>query len=99
MGKRLAELNGQIAEARSVRDVLAKQLRPDVLKRYGTIKMRRGLAVVAVRDGTCRGCNMNIPPQLYNTLQRGNSLELCPNCNRIIYWARLLEETTDAPAG
>lgn len=96
--KRLSELGTQIADARVERDALAKQLRPDVLKRYGTIKMRRGLAVVAVRDGTCRGCNMNIPPQLYNTLQRGNSLELCPNCNRIIYWARLLEETTDAPA-
>jgi predicted nucleic acid-binding Zn-ribbon protein len=93
--KRLAELGAEISEARSQRETLAKQLRPDVLKRYGTIRMRRGLAVVAVRDGTCRGCNMNIPPQLYNTLQRGNSLELCPNCNRIIYWARLLEETVE----
>ena len=95
--KRLGELNAELAEARSQRDQMAKQLRPDVLKRYGTIRMRRGLAVVAVRDGTCRGCNMNIPPQLYNTLQRGNSLELCPNCNRIIYWARLLEEVTESP--
>ena len=93
--KRLAELATELTAARSERDVMAKQLRPDVLKRYGTIKMRRGLAVVAVRDGTCRGCNMNIPPQLYNTLQRGNSLELCPNCNRIIYWARLLEESVE----
>ena len=93
--KRLTELGAEIAEARGQREVLAKQLRPDVLKRYGTIRMRRGLAVVAVRDGTCRGCNMNIPPQLYNTLQRGNSLELCPNCNRIIYWARLLEEHSE----
>ena len=91
------ELTAERAEARSQRDQMAKQLRPDVLKRYGTIRMRRGLAVVAVRDGTCRGCNMNIPPQLYNTLQRGNSLELCPNCNRIIYWARLLEEVTESP--
>lgn len=93
--KRLTELATELAEARTQRDALAKQLRPDVLKRYGTIRMRRGLAVVAVRDGTCRGCNMNIPPQLYNTLQRGNSLELCPNCNRIIYWARLLEEAAE----
>jgi hypothetical protein len=60
--------------------------------------MRKGLAVVAVKDGTCRGCNMRIPPQLYNVLQRGNSLELCPTCNRIIYWARLLEEPSEASA-
>ena len=54
-------------------------------------RLRRGLAVVAVKDGTCRGCNMKVPPQLYNTIQRGSSLELCPNCHRIIYWSKLLE--------
>ncbi len=92
--QRLAELEGQIAEAKREREATAKLLRPDVLRKYGTIRMRRGMAVVAVKDGTCRGCNMNIPPQLYNVLQRGSSLELCPNCNRIIYWSKLLEEAT-----
>ncbi len=45
---------------------------------YSSIRMRRGLAVVSVRNGTCQGCNMNIPPQLYNTLQRGQTVETCP---------------------
>jgi len=44
-----------------------------------------------VRNGTCQGCNMNIPPQLYNQLQRGDTIELCGTCNRIIYWDKLLE--------
>lgn len=92
--QRLTELKGQIDEARAAREETAKLLRPDVLRKYGTIRMKRGMAVVAVKDGTCRGCNMNIPPQLYNVLQRGSSLELCPNCNRIIYWAKLLEEAS-----
>jgi hypothetical protein len=89
--RRIADLKQQVSEAKVLRDEVAKQLRPDVLKKYGTIRLRRGLAVVAVKDGTCRGCNMNIPPQLYNTIQRGSSLELCPNCHRIIYWSKLLE--------
>lgn len=89
--RRITEIKAEVAEARVERDALAKQLRPDVMKKYGTIRLRRGLAVVAVKDGTCRGCNMNIPPQLYNIIQRGTSLELCPNCNRIIYWSKLLE--------
>lgn len=97
--RRIAEIKGQVAEARVERDALAKQLRPDVLKKYGTIRLRRGLAVVAVKDGTCRGCNMNIPPQLYNIIQRGTSLELCPNCNRIIYWSKLLEPREPADDG
>jgi predicted nucleic acid-binding Zn-ribbon protein len=90
--EKLREIQNQQAEIRVAREATAKLVKPDVLRKYGTIRMRRGMAVVAVKDGTCRGCNMNIPPQLYNVLQRGSSLELCPNCNRIIYWAKLLEE-------
>jgi len=83
---RMAEIEVNIGELRVERDKLAVAVKPDVLKRYGAIRMRRGLAVVAVKNGTCQGCNMNIPPQLFNILQRGSSLETCPNCNRIIYW-------------
>ena len=93
---RMAELEGKIAALRGERDALAAGVKPEVLKRYGTIRMRRGLAVVSVRNGTCQGCNMNIPPQLYNTLQRGLSIETCPSCHRIIYWEDLMKD--DAPA-
>lgn len=92
--QRLEEMKAQASALRQEREGTAKLLRPDVLRKYGTIRMRRGMAVVSVKDGTCRGCNMNIPPQLYNVLQKGSSLELCPNCNRIIYWAKLLEEAS-----
>lgn len=93
--QRLAEISGQLAEVKAERDELSKSLRPDVLRKYSMIRMRRGLAIVAVSDGTCRGCNMRIPPQLYNILQRGNSIEICPHCNRMVYWAKLLEEVTE----
>jgi predicted nucleic acid-binding Zn-ribbon protein len=29
---------------------------------------------------------MNIPPQVYNELQRCDSLKYCPSCFRIIHW-------------
>jgi len=88
---RIAELEGKIAELRKERDALATGVKPEVLKRYSTIRLRRGLAVVSVRNGTCQGCNMNIPPQLYNVLQRGLSIETCPSCHRIIYWEDLMK--------
>jgi predicted nucleic acid-binding Zn-ribbon protein len=94
ISQRVTEIQSQVEAARASREETAKLVRPDVLRKYGTIRMKRGMAVVAVKDGTCRGCNMNIPPQLYNVLQRGSSLEICPNCNRIIYWAKLLEEAS-----
>jgi hypothetical protein len=89
---RMAELEGKIAVLRTERDALAAGVKPEMLKRYGTIRMRRGLAVVSVRNGTCQGCNMNIPPQLYNTLQRGLTIETCPSCHRIIYWEDLMKD-------
>lgn len=89
---RITELEGKINELRVEREALAKEVKPDVLKRYSGIRMRRGLAVVGVRNGTCQGCNMNIPPQLYNVLQRGTSIETCPSCHRIIYWEDLMKD-------
>ena len=74
------------------------RVRPDVLKKYSAIRMRRGLAMAPVKNGTCQGCNMNIPPQVFNQLQRGDSIELCGNCNRIIYWDKLLENPDGTPA-
>jgi len=89
---RMAEIEAKIAELRGERDKLAADVRPDVLKRYSNIRMRRGLAVVSVRNGTCQGCNMNIPPQLYNVLQRGQTVETCPSCHRIIYWEEIMKD-------
>ena len=82
----------KIAAIRGERDSLTRDVRPEVLKRYSGIRIRRGLAVVGVRNGTCQGCNMNIPPQLYNVLQRGTSIETCPSCHRIIYWEDLMKD-------
>ena len=97
---RMGEIEAQIAALRVERDQLASEVKPDVLKRYATIRIRRGLAVVSVRNGTCQGCNMNIPPQLYNVLQRGQTIETCPSCRRIIYWEDLMkDQPTASPPG
>jgi len=95
---KMDELEAKIAVLKTERDKIATGVRADVLKRYGAIRMRRGLAVVAVRNGTCTGCNMNMPPQLYNTLQRGTSLETCPYCHRMIYWDELMKDPSATPA-
>ncbi len=89
---RMAEIQAKIDELRAERDKLATDVKPEVLKRYSSIRMRRGLAVVSVRNGTCQGCNMNIPPQLFIVIQRGQTIETCPSCHRIIYWEDLMKD-------
>jgi hypothetical protein len=89
---KLADVRASTATARTERDAIAARVRPDVLKKYGTIRMRRGLAVVPVLKGVCQGCHMSIPPQLFNLLQRGTTMETCPQCARIIYWSELMRD-------
>ncbi len=83
----LASIDGELETQKKKFEALVPALKPDLLRRYEMIKGRRnGIAVVSARNAICSGCNMNIPPQLYNELQRSEELICCPNCNRIIYW-------------
>ena len=66
---------------------IGKNLDPSLMTRFVKIsKMNKGSAVVNVKDEVCMGCFMNIPPQLYIEVQRGNSLISCPQCSRILYY-------------
>ncbi|KAF0215744.1 MAG: hypothetical protein FD174_3990 [Geobacteraceae bacterium] len=87
-----AELQANIErlEADTVSDVTAreaavKSLPASVIRRYSLLReQRKGLAVVEAKDGYCLGCNMNLPPQLYNSLFRGDDLITCPHCQRML---------------
>ncbi len=71
---------------------IGKTLAPSLMTRFGKIsKMNKGLVVVPVRNEVCMGCFMNIPPQLYIEVQRGNSLISCPQCSRILYYVNTEE--------
>ena len=73
-------------EARRV--AVATELDAGILEIFKQVKAKQAnqVAIVAVQDSVCQGCNMNIPPQVYNELQRCDSLKYCPSCFRIIYW-------------
>jgi predicted nucleic acid-binding Zn-ribbon protein len=70
------------------RDETAARVDPALLPIYhkAQIQQRDRRAVAGVINGVCQGCHMNIPPQLYNELQRQDDLKICPLCQRIIYW-------------
>ncbi len=69
------------------REDLQQSIPTDLLTHYEKIRKRNGgVAVISVWKGVCSGCHMNIPPQLYNELQRSREFLSCPNCNRIMYF-------------
>ncbi len=78
-------LQDTIDTAASSRETIVKELPNSVLRRYLQLRdQRRGQALAVARDGSCMGCNMNLPPQLYNTLFKGDELHYCPHCQRIL---------------
>jgi len=83
----LTEQEKAILQQREDRSRIAGQLPSLVMKRYEQILQKRaGLAVVPAREGHCKGCNMHLPPQLFIRVQRAETLEVCPACNRILYF-------------
>lgn len=81
----LNQIEKQEEELTERRNDAAKHVPTQMLRRYDQIQKRRGLAVVQVQGGTCSGCRMSIPPQLYNQLVTRARLDSCPSCARMIY--------------
>ena len=90
--ERKAELETQLTHLpedlkglKARRDDLEKAIDPKMLKQYQTLLEKRGgIAVVYVKKEVCQGCHMNIPPQLFNQVQKSEQIFTCPHCNRIL---------------
>jgi len=99
VGDRQGELQAKVATLESgitadaaAREQAIKGLPASVLKRYARLRdQRKGVAVVEAREGNCMGCNMHLPPQLYNTLFRADEVITCPHCQRILVMRQEVE--------
>jgi hypothetical protein len=81
-------LRQEVEAERGHREALAAGMDAPLRSKYEQLFDRRGgNAVVAARNGICSGCRMQIPPQLYNELQKYRDVvRQCPNCHRILYF-------------
>lgn len=78
------------------REAIMARMPQALIDKYSKVKHQgRGVAVAAVTDAVCQVCRMNIPPQLFNELQRMDTMRMCPNCQRIIYPSVALEEAIE----
>lgn len=96
--KLVAGLAKQISHKRKTRDELVPQVPKSLFRKYDTIRAKRmGMGLSMVTQGCCVGCHMRLPPQLYNTLQRGDDILQCPSCFRIIFWDQMLVDAGLGP--
>lgn len=74
------------------RDEIWAELDGKMQKMYARASQQgHGIAVAAVDNGVCQVCRINIPPQAFIDLMRLDTMNLCPNCQRIIYPKAVIE--------
>jgi predicted nucleic acid-binding Zn-ribbon protein len=84
---RLAAVKGEKSARIQERTVLLPELPKDVLSAYERVhKLRKGIGIVPIRDGSCGGCFVNLPPQRVAEVRQGEDLISCENCGRILIW-------------
>lgn len=83
----LARLRQELANLQEARKGQASRLDTDLLRQYTRLRKSRGVAVVAVKDGSCGGCGISLTPQTYSEVRRNDRMFTCSSCNRILYFA------------
>ncbi len=87
VAKKIKKIQNRRKTVAKKRDKLADELKAPLLKRYNMLLVKRaGLAVVKTVDGVCQGCFMAMPPQQYNEVRKGDKLQICPTCQRMLYY-------------
>jgi len=83
----VARIQKELANMEQGREGLMQTIDSNLLGKYKQIKgMTGGIVLSLVNHATCSACHLGIPPQMYNELQRQDTLQFCPHCQRIIYW-------------
>lgn len=83
---KIKSIDQLVGEYRSERETIIARVQPSLLNRYTMLRQKRqGIAVVEARNGSCLGCNMNLPPQVYNNLFHADNLISCPHCQRLLF--------------
>ncbi len=97
-GEKINEYNQKIGELKKVYEPMTQEkekyiskVKKEVLPIYNRLTKRNGIALAQVKDEICMGCNMNIPPQLFNEVLTLSKIIQCPSCQKILY--RVEKET------
>ena len=82
---RLKEIDDRLSQLDAQRKQIMPDIEPKILAQYERILSNRdGLAIVDVKDNTCQGCNMFVPPQVINLMKMYERIITCEVCNRIL---------------
>ena len=77
----------RVEELMQRRPSMIEDLSEDARSNYDRLsRMRSGLALAQARDYSCQACRMSIRPQVFNDIRRSETIIMCENCGRILYY-------------
>lgn len=93
------KLSTELADLVSQQQAHSAHVEKGLLSRYNAIKAaRKDQALAEIKEGTCSGCRLQLPPQLISEVKRAEDLQTCPYCRRMLYWdGQIPVETGPAP--
>jgi predicted nucleic acid-binding Zn-ribbon protein len=88
-------LSGMLREVELEKAETASRIEPALMAQYQRVRRGRAEGVSAVVGGTCQGCRMKVPPQLFIEIQRMKTIHACPSCQRLLYLTEWVETKVD----
>lgn len=83
---KIKEADDRLSQLAAQRKQNIPDIDPKILSQYERILDNRdGLALVGVKNNSCQGCNMFVPPQVINLIKMYEQIVTCEMCNRILY--------------
>ena len=88
---RVKNCETQIGTLKSERSTIAKDIEPDVLRKYERIRKSRKNqgapcdVLVPIRETVCERCHMNVTAQNRMDARKGEKVS-CGNCGALLYW-------------
>lgn len=93
---RIREVSAAREKALKMRSDYGGKLPSAVVRRYDTVRLKRGSGIAKMLNGTCSACHISLSPQLAQKMARREGLEACPSCQRLIYWAPPVEANQES---
>jgi predicted nucleic acid-binding Zn-ribbon protein len=82
----IKEIDDRIGQLDQERKLILPGIDAKIISQYDRILANRdGLAIVSVKDNSCQGCNMYVPPQVINLIKMYEHIITCEVCNRMLY--------------
>ncbi len=101
MGEHSGKIEGEVQILMSERGKFTPNVDSRVLASYDRVRAARGgIGLSPAGAGRCGVCNIMLPPQLFNEVQKAVAVHQCSSCSRILFVpAKAAESASSQTAG